>query len=152
MTAIASERQLVRCFREIDQAEVALPKQVQYPLDVTDVFAWSEGPRTFLLFRATADGLPRGVVFHRSTGATPDVAAMCEWCYAVRSHGGVKLLTVSTDDRHRVGLYLCSGLSCLDHARKPPGPDDIQEGLDSEQRVRRTLARIVSFAERRLGE
>ena len=151
MGAIASERQLVRCFREIDQPEVGLPKQVRYPLEVKDVLTWSEGPRTFLLFCAPPDGLPRGVVFHRSTGATPDVAAMCEWCYAVRAHGGVKLLTVIADERHRVGLYLCSGLSCIERARRPPGPDDLGEGLDSEERVSRTLKRIVSFAQRRLG-
>jgi len=151
MSAITSERQLVRCFREIDQPEVELPKQVRYPLDVEDVFVWSEGPRAFLLFRASAEAPPRGIVFHRSTGATPDVAAMCEWCYAVRAHGGVKLLTVHTNERRHVGLYLCSGLACLERARQTPGPDDIQDGLDTEQRVKRTLTRIVAFAQRRLS-
>ena len=75
---------------------------------------------------------------------------MCEWCHAVRGHGGVKLLSVRTDDRRRVGLYLCSDLGCVARARQLPGPDDLPEGLDGDERARRIVRRIADFAARRL--
>jgi hypothetical protein len=150
MAAITSERELGRCFRAIDRAEVEVTPAVRFPLVVKDVFTWSSGPRTFFLFCDTEGAAPRGIVFHRSTAPTPDVAAMCEWCYAVRAHGGVKLLSFATDARHSAGLYLCSGLGCLDRARQTPSKDDIPEALDGETRARRTLARIAAFAARHL--
>jgi len=150
MSVVRSESHLLRCFRAIDRAEVETPK-VAFPIEVNDVFTWSDGPRSFLLFCAKPDDEPRGIVFHRSTGATPDVAAMCEWCHAVRAYGGVKLLSVSTDERHRIGLYLCSGLACMERARQTPGPDDIVDGATTEQRASRTLARIARFVSGRLG-
>jgi hypothetical protein len=123
MATLTSEHELARCFRAIDRAEVDVTAAVHFPLTVSDVFTWSSGPRTFLLYSDDAHTSPRGIVFHRSTAPTPDVAAMCEWCYAVRAHGGVKLLTFATDARHSAGLYLCSGLGCLDRARQTPGKD-----------------------------
>ena len=85
-----------------------------------------------------------------SQTCSPDVAAMCEWCHAVRGNGGVKLLSVSTDDRHRVGLYLCSDLGCVARSRQTPGPDDVPDRLDGSERARRTVRRISEFASRRL--
>jgi FBP C-terminal treble-clef zinc-finger len=151
MAVITTEHQLARCFRAIDRPEVEITPALHFPLDVKDVVTWSSGPRTFLLFCNDASAAPRGIVFHRSTAPTPDVAAMCEWCYSVRAHGGVKLLSFATDARHSAGLYLCSGLGCLDRARQMPGRDDLPEGLDGAARTRRTLARIAAFAARHLA-
>ena len=151
MMHFASEADLVAPFREIDRAAVEQPDKQRFPLQVEDdVFTWSAGPRAFLVFRDRTDRPLRGIVFHRSTQAMPDVAAMCEWCHAVRGNGGVKLLTAASSSRRHVGLYLCSDLSCVEKTRAVPGPDDLQENLDSRARLEKVVARISTFASRRL--
>jgi hypothetical protein len=131
METVASEVELLHCFREIDRAEVLLAPELVLPLAVEGAVAWTVGPRAFLLFCDRPGRAPRGIVFHRNSGTVPDVAAMCEWCHAVRIHGGVKLMTVCSDERHRLGLYLCSDLACVGGAG-------------------RALQRIADFAARRL--
>jgi hypothetical protein len=150
MMTIGTEHELKRCFREIDRDQVELAPEQAFPLALDDVLAWSVGPRAFLLFRDRPEARPRGIVFHRNSGAMPDVVAMCEWCHAVRGSGGVKLLSVATDDRRRVGLYLCSDLGCVARAHEAPSPDDLREGLDSGERAERTRRRIAEFAARRV--
>ena len=150
MHIVATEDELVGCFREIDRPDVELAPDVVLPLGVDDAVAWAVGPRAFLVFRDRAGARPRGIVFHRNAGSVPDVAAMCEWCHAVRGHGGVKLLSVRSDERRRLGLYLCSDLGCVARARELPGPDDVPERLDADERARRTVRRIAEFAARRL--
>jgi len=150
MDSITSADELVRCFRDGDRDDVELPSDLAFPLAVDDAVAWAVGPRAFLLFRDRPGARVRGIVFHRNSGAMPDVAAMCEWCHAVRAHGGVKLLSVRSGERRRVGLYLCSDLGCVARARQLPGPDDVPEGLDGAERARRAVQRIAEFAARRL--
>jgi hypothetical protein len=137
-------------FREIDRPEVELDPRLTVPLDIEFAYAWTAGPRAFLLFRERAGATPRGIVFHCSPGAMPDVATMCEWCHAVGAHGRVKLMTVKSSDRRQVGLYLCSDLACVSPVREPPSPDDVPEGLSGVERARRTLSRISDFAARRV--
>jgi hypothetical protein len=150
---IGSEEQLRDCFRAIDRGEVDAGT-LALPIDVDPLFSWSVGPRAFLLFRdrsgTKAGGRPKGIVFRRNNGGIPDVAAMCEWCHVVRGHGAVQLLSAASDERHRVGLYLCADLGCLDKLAEPPGPDDLHEGLDAAARERKILARVSSFAQRRI--
>ena len=150
MSTLHSEAELLLCFRDIDRDQVELDAELRFPLEVDDVLAWAYGPRAYLLYCDRADRPPRGIVFHRNHGAAPDAAAMCEWCHAVRAHGGVKLMSVAADDRRRVGLYLCSDLSCVSNSRGVPSPDDVRESLDSTERTRRTLKRISEFAARRI--
>lgn len=150
MKTLTSESELLGCFRVIDRGDVQLAPELVLPLTVDDVVAWAEGPRAFLLFVDRPDRAPRGIVFHRNSGVVPDVAAMCEWCHAVRGHGGVKLLSAACDERHRVGLYLCSDLGCVSRAGELPGPDDLPQRLDGAARRKRTLQRISQFAARRL--
>jgi hypothetical protein len=107
------EAELVRCFRELDRDDVEVPPGTAFPLRVDDVMAWTVGPRAFLVFRERPGAPPRGIVFHRNHGAQPEAAAMCEWCHSVLGHGGVKLMSVRAGERRRVGLYLCSDLSCV---------------------------------------
>jgi hypothetical protein len=150
MNTLASESDLLRCFREIDRPEVELAADLAFPLAFDDALAWAVGPRAFLVFRDRATAPPRGIVFHRNTSGLPDAAAMCEWCHAVRGNGGVKLMSVNSDQRRRVGLYLCSDLGCIGRARAVPSPDDLPERLDGDERARRVLRRIADFASRRL--
>jgi hypothetical protein len=119
MSAVTSETELLRCFREIDRSEVELSAELAFPLELDEVLAWSVGPRAFLVFRDKPGAPLRGIVFHRSSGAMPDVAAMCEWCHAVRPNGGVKLLSVKSSERRHVGLYLCSDLGCVSRCTVP---------------------------------
>jgi hypothetical protein len=142
--------ELMQCFREIDRDQVELSDDLEFPLEVDDVVSWTVGPRAFLVFRERPDARPRGLVFHRNSGAMPDVVAMCEWCHAVRAHGRVKLMSVAAGDRRNIGLYLCSDLSCVSGAHDVPGPDDIIDRVDGEERARRALRRISEFAARRL--
>jgi FBP C-terminal treble-clef zinc-finger len=154
MSALTSEAELRLLFRETDRDEVELAPELTFPLAVESARTWSVGPRVFLVFRAPADARAgarlRGIVFHRNSGALPDVVAMCEWCHAVRGNGRVKLLSCKTDDRRRLGLYLCSDLACLEPTRDPRGPDDIPDGLDGAERARRALLRAAELAARRL--
>jgi hypothetical protein len=150
MSTALSEAELVACFREIDRGDVELPPELAFPLALDEVIAWAVGPRAFLVFRDRPGARPRGIVFHRNAGAIPDVAAMCDWCHAVRANGAVKLLSVRSDERHRLGLYLCSDLACVARSRETPSPDDVPERLSAEDRARRTLRRISEFASRRL--
>lgn len=150
MKILASESELLQCFRDIDRAEVELSPDLSLPLEVGDALAWAVGPRAYLLFRDRPGARPRGLVFHRNAGTMPDVVAMCEWCHSVRGHGAVKLLSVWAGERRRVGLYLCSDLGCVARARELPLPDDLHERIDPDARARRTLRRITDFAGRRL--
>jgi hypothetical protein len=150
MREIASEEELLHCFRDVDRVEVELPEALRLPLRVEDTFTWTSGQRAYLLFRDRPTALPKGIVFHRNNSAIPDVAAMCEWCHAVRERGEVKLLSASVDGRRRVGLYLCADLDCVIHARELPGPNDVREGLAGDARVKKILERIGTFAARRM--
>jgi hypothetical protein len=150
MVTLSSEPELLRCFREIDQADVELAPDQAFPLAVGDALGWAVGPRAYLLFRDRPGAPLRGLVFHRNGGGLPDVVAMCEWCHAVRGHGRVQLLSVRAGERRRVGLYLCRDLGCVARSREVPGTDDVPEGLDGDERARRTLRRICEFAGRRL--
>jgi hypothetical protein len=138
MSIVTTESDLLRCFRKLDRGDVELSPEVCFPLVFGEAFAWAVGPRAFLVFRDRPEAPPRGIVFHRNSGNLPDVAAMCEWCHSVRNHGGVKLLSARTSDRRRIGLYLCSDLSCVSRMGDRMSPDDP------------ALRRIADFAARRL--
>lgn len=150
MSIVTSEAELYACFRDLDRADVELPPDLTFPLEVDGALAWAAGPRAFLVFAERPTARPRGIVFHRNAGAVPDAAAMCEWCHAVRGHGGVKLMSVRSGERRRIGLYLCSDLGCVARARELPGPDDVPEPFDADERRRRILGRIAELAARRL--
>src|SRR6478752_1922018 len=102
MSTLNDESELLACFRELDRGDVELAPELSFPLSVADALAWAVGPRAFVLLRPRPNAKPFGIVFHRNSGGLPDVAAMCEWCHAVRRHGGVKLMSVRADDRRRV--------------------------------------------------
>jgi hypothetical protein len=150
MSILLSESDLLQCFRKFDRGDVELSPDVCFPLAFGEAFAWAVGPRAFLVFRDRPEAPLRGIVFHRNSGNQPDVPAMCEWCHSVRRHGGVKLLSVRSSDRRRVGLYLCSDLSCVSRVGDLCGPDDLSEGPDAAHRAQRALRRIADFAARRL--
>ena len=116
MHDVRSEAALLTCFREIDQPDVLLAPDFAFPLQFESAFAWTVGPRAYLLFRDRPDRPTRGIVFHRSGGIREDVVAMCDWCHRMRGQGNVRLMSARAGERRRVGLYLCSDLSCVAQA------------------------------------
>jgi hypothetical protein len=138
MVAVTSEAELLACFRRIDRRDVELAPDLHLPLEVDDVFAWTVGPRAFLLLGDRPDAPLRGIVFHRSPGVQAHITAMCEWCRLVRGQGAIKLMSVSADRRRSIGVYVCSDLACLARARELPHPAS----------AGRTLRRISAFASR----
>jgi hypothetical protein len=52
MFLIQSEKDLLECFRPLDQSKVELPKDMKYPLFVRDYLRWLEpsGARVYLVF------------------------------------------------------------------------------------------------------
>jgi hypothetical protein len=149
MSVVTSESDLVSCFRKLDRRDVELSPDVCFPLAFGEAFAWAVGPRAFLVFRDRPDKPLRGIVFHRTSGDLPDVAAMCEWCHTVRGHGGVKLLSARASDRRRIGLYLCSDLGCVTRVGDL-STDELTEGPEAGRLAQRALRRIADFAARRL--
>ena len=141
MDAVTSEAELLDCFRRIDRRDVELAPELTLPLRVDDVFAWTVGPRAFLLYRDGGDAPLRGLVFARNAGMSASIIAMCRWCHSVRGQGAIKLMSVSVDRRHSVGVYVCSDLGCLGRARE----------FASAHGVKQTLRRIRDFAHRCLG-
>ena len=41
-------------------------------------------------------------------------------------------MSARSDERHRVGLYLCSDLACVARSQETPGPDNLPERLAAE--------------------
>jgi hypothetical protein len=150
MDTVLTEPELLGCFREIDRPEVTLAPELTFPLPLGDALIWTMGPRVFVVLRQRPNARPLGIVFHRNTGGLPDVAAMCEWCHAVRRNAGVTLMSVRADERRRVGLYLCRDIGCLARAHELPAPEDVNDRVDGDERARRTLRRMLDFATRRV--
>ena len=159
MFLIRNEAELRACFRELEQAEVRVANDLQFPLRVRDYLRWLEpsGARAYLVFRAPGARAPLGIVFRRDQSLGPGVAAMCEWCHSVRSGNEVGMLTVASSPRKRVGLSLCRDLSCGDKVRAAPGPDDFAASMGAggteaaaPLRLRRVIERMALFARREL--
>ena len=141
MATLATEEELLACFRRIDRRHVELAPDLRLPIRVHDLFAWSVGPRAFLLYRDLADGSPRGLVFQRSTGIATAISVMCEWCHFARGAGAIKLMSVAADKQRSLGIYVCSDLGCLTRTRDMLAPADVD----------RTLRRVHDFVARVAG-
>ncbi len=152
MIRITSENQLLDSFRTIDRDQVALPKDLQFPLAVKDYMSWVEpsGHRVYLVFEDSASGHPMGIVFQRTHAAPETSASMCQWCHKVSSGSKVSLLTATANRNHRVGVHLCSDLNCRENVLTPPGVNDFYESLSGQERVQRVLQRMGEFAKRNL--
>jgi hypothetical protein len=113
MFRLDSEEKLLAAFRPKDRGLVELVPEVKLPAIVRHYLAWSHpaGGRVFLVF-ATPGGAPTGIVFDTSGGGT-QVPQMCDWCYSCGTGGQVGLLTARLDAHRRVGLNVCSDLSCM---------------------------------------
>ena len=143
---IASEEELVACFRRIDRRDVLLGEDVRFPLALARVVTWSYGNRTFLVLRQRDTDAPLGVVFRRTAVDAARSQSMCAWCQRSRARSEVLLLSARVTARRTVGQYLCRDLSCfsLGDATGFEPPDA------AVHRVRRALGHMHELVERLL--
>lgn len=103
---------LLDSFRPKDRRQVELSPDFVFPLVVHDYLAWTHpaGGKVFLVF-ATRGGVPTAIAFD-SNGGSAGVPQMCTWCHHSSAGTGVGLLTATLNGRKRVGVMVCSDLSC----------------------------------------
>lgn len=113
MFKLDSEEALLQAFRPKDLKSFERPQGLQFPLFVRDYLAWQHpaGSYAYLVF-AVPGGVPTGIVFETNGGAGPTVPAMCDWCHCSSLGTGVGLLTARLNAKKRVGVMVCSDLSC----------------------------------------
>lgn len=112
MFRLQSEDALKASFRPKDAALVEPPPGLTYPLAVLDYLSWVHpaGGLVFIVF-ATKGGTPTGIAFN-SNGGAGGVVQMCDWCHHTGVGSQVGLLTARLNANKRLGVYLCSDLSC----------------------------------------
>lgn len=114
MFKLDSENALLEAFRPKDRKLVEVGKDIVLPRFVRNYLAWAHpgGGRVFLVF-AVPGGVPTGIVFDLVGGAGTSAMQMCDWCHT-SGKNAVGLLTATLNDRKRVGVHVCSDLSCQD--------------------------------------
>jgi hypothetical protein len=148
MICITSESQLKEAFRSIDQDEVQLPHDLVFPVVLKDYFAWTEpsGHRVFLIYQDPTGRGACGIVFKRASGGAGDgIAQMCQWCHSVRAGNAVRLLTAKASPKRRVGIHVCSDLSCKDKVLEGPGVNDLREPFSRYEKLFRVLLKMSEF-------
>jgi len=113
MFKLDSEKALLETFRPRDRKSVQLSPDVTLPMLVRDYLAWTHpaGGRVYLVF-SVPGGVPTGIVFDTNGGAGPSVPQMCDWCHCGGLGTQVGLLVARVNSKKRVGVHLCSDLSC----------------------------------------
>jgi hypothetical protein len=113
MFRLDSEEALLETFRPRDRRAVELPRGLAFPLFVRDYLAWTHpaGGRVCLVF-AMPSGVPTGIVFDSNGGTDASLPQMCEWCHCSGMDSRVGLLAARLNSKKRVGVYVCSDLSC----------------------------------------
>ena len=112
MFRLDSEAALRQAFRPKDRDWVTPSAEMKLPMLVRGYFAWTHpaGGRVFLVF-ATPRGVPTGILFETNSGGL-SVPQMCDWCHFSGNGARVGLLTARLNAKKRVGLHVCSDLSC----------------------------------------
>ena len=145
MFKLESEEALIAAFRPKDSTRVELPPQLQLPLFVRDYLAWSHpaGGRVYLVF-AVPGGVPTGIVLEGNSGSA--VPAMCDWCHCSSVGTGVGLLTAQLNAKKRVGVHVCSDLSC----KKKLEEEADRSGRSVLPAMEKLIARMGRFASQAL--
>ena len=145
MFRIQSQSDLLECFRISERDDVELPESSRFPILVKDYYSWVEpsGAKVYLVFSDSGGKNPVGVVFRRGSSSTGP--SMCEWCHSVGGGEGVALLTASASASRRVGIHVCSDLSCAEKISANPGANDFPKSGSSRERMRGVLERMSKF-------
>lgn len=148
MFKLVDEAALTTAFRPKDQKHLELTKDIVFPLVVKDYFAWLHpaGGRVFVVF-ATPGGVPTGIVFDSNGGSGPSSLAMCSWCHCSSAGTGVGLLTATVTGKRRVGVNVCSDLSCKDKLEQQANLG----GASVRPAMEKMVSRMGQFAQDALG-
>ncbi len=113
MFKLDSEEMLLATFRPKDRKAVELATGMTFPRLVRHYLAWSHpaGGRVYVVF-AVPGGVPTGIAFEGSSNGAL-VPHMCDWCHCTGSGTEIGMLTAYVNARKRVGVQVCSDLSCL---------------------------------------
>jgi hypothetical protein len=115
MFKLESEDALLKAFRPKDRGLVEVTREVTLPMFVRDYLAWTRpsGSHLYLVFAAPG-GVPTGIVFETngSAGVGATVPQLCDWCHCSGLGGQVGLLTARVTAKTKVGVNVCSDLSC----------------------------------------
>lgn len=146
MLRIKNQEELLNLFRDLDKAQVIIPKELKFPMAVLDYLSWKEpsGHRTYLIIENKNGGRPFAIAFER-TKNNEAVPMMCNWCHAVRPASDVALMTAAVDKRTRIGIYLCSDLSCKENILDRPSIHDMRETLGQREKIVRLNQKIQNF-------
>ena len=112
MFKLDDEDDVVNAFRPKDRKALDLTG-VTLPMFVRNYLSWQHpsGSYVYLVFSAPG-GVPTGIVFETNGGPNAPVAQMCDWCHQSGVGTQVGLLTAKVTGRRRVGVHVCSDLSC----------------------------------------
>ena len=146
MLRVQDRNQLLDMFREIDKDNVVITKDLKFPIAVTDYFAWREpsGHRTFLIIEDRFQSRHFAIALDR-TKSPEKVPMMCNWCHSVRPSKDVALMTISVTRRKRVGIHLCSDISCKENILERPSVNDMRETIDRQEKIVRLNQKVQNF-------
>ncbi|MBE2252793.1 MAG: FBP domain-containing protein [Myxococcus sp.] len=132
---------LLDSFRPKDRRLVDLPSDLKFPLAVKDYLAWTHpgGGRVFIVF-ATPGGVPTGIAFDSNAGSA--APAMCSWCHTSSVGTGVGLLVATLNNNKRVGVMVCSDLSCREKLEEQAN----RAGASVRPAMEKLMARVGLFA------
>ena len=147
MFKLDNEAALLAAFRPKDQKGLELTAGQPFPIIVRGYFAWTHpaGGRVYLVF-AVPGGVPTGIAFETNGGAGPAVPHMCDWCHSSGTGTEMGLLTARVNSKKRVGVHLCTDLSCR---RKLEEAADLQ-GISAEPAMEKLISRMGRFAQEAL--
>ncbi|MBK7859963.1 MAG: FBP domain-containing protein [Archangiaceae bacterium] len=143
MFKLQSEAELVATFRPKDRPTIEVPKELSFPLLVRDYVSWLHpaGGWAFMVF-AVPGGVPTGIVFDTNPGGDIAVPVMCDWCHHSGVGTEVGLLTARLNARKRVGIRVCSDLSCKQKLEDEAN----RTGRSVLPAMQKLMARVARFA------
>lgn len=143
MFKLDSEEALRAAFRPKDRSLVELSPEVTLPRIVRDYVAWTHpaGGRVYVVF-AVAGGAPTGIVFDTNGGSGETVPQLCDWCHTPGAGTQVALLTAKLHGKKRVGVHLCSDLSCREKLQDAAD----RAGASASRAVAGVVERMARFA------
>lgn len=132
---------LLDAFRPKDRKTVDITT-LKFPLVVKDYVAWPHpgGGKVFIVF-ATPGGAATGIAFD-TNGAATSVPAMCSWCHCSAGGTGVGLLTATVNGNKRVGVHVCTDLSCSEKLEDAAN----RTGASVRPAMEKLITRIGQFA------
>jgi hypothetical protein len=142
MFRLESEAALLNAFRPSDRKLVELQPGLKLPLFVRDYLAWTHpaGGRAYVVF-AVPEGSPTGIVFDTNGGGS-SVPSMCDWCHFNGVGSQVGLLTARVNSKKRVGVHICSDLSCKQKLEDEAN----RSGISALPLMKKLMERMGRFA------